>query len=142
MYTIPPQDRFTEVLWGALVVQMDTGDYVAVRADVSVEPNTGNPVVKAEAWRVNGTDGTELPDCNGQRVHAAFSHTSCPGEIESLGSISEVQKRVIKAVLGEDTSPLWTDPIHSTVLEHASIRPNLEAACHTGPVADLGSLLA
>lgn len=140
-YTVPDQTPFADMMReGELVVELDTGDLVAVYAVTSVEPNTGNPVVVAEARAVNADGSTKCDGC-GDQTGTSFSHCSNATEVATLGGIDKLQKLVVMAVLGEDTAPLWKDPAHTAMLDHASIRSNLMCAAHAGPVKGLASLL-
>lgn len=123
-----------------LVVQLDTGDHVAVRVSAGMDAASGNPVLKAWARAVNA-DGTTRLGPNGEPLQSAMSHTMSAAELSAVGSIGAALRIAARAVLGEDTAPLWTDPIHATPLQDWSIRSNLATAAHWGPVADLGSLL-
>ena len=138
-YTIPAQSLF-RLAAHELAVQLDTGEYVAVRVEGSVEPNSGNPVVSASARVVDAT-GSAVCDALGQPITSGFSHCSNPTELASLGGSEALQRLAGMAVLGESTAPLWADPIHSTVLENASIRTNIASAAHAGPVTNLAALL-
>lgn len=139
-YTKPDQTPFTALQPNETVVTLDTGDNVAVRCESSVEPNSGNPAVAAFARAVDAT-GTDKLDGAGHPIKSAFSHCSNPTELASIGGASALQKLAMMAVLGESTTPLWQDPIHATVLENASIRTNITAAAHAGPVTNPGALL-
>jgi hypothetical protein len=140
-YTKPDQTPFSANLkdheW---VVTLDTGQNVAVCCEMSVEPNSGNPVVSACA-RVVNVDGTTAVDGIGKTMESTFPHTSTVQEVGEVGGVTALQKIALMAVLGESTAPLFTDPIHSTELLNWSIRTNIASAAHAGPVADLGSLL-
>ncbi|MDE2427029.1 MAG: hypothetical protein KGO96_14110 [Elusimicrobia bacterium] len=138
-YTKPSQTGFTALQPNETVVLLDTGDYVAVCCQSTVEPNSGNPAVAAWARVVDATGKDQL-DGAGQTIQSAFTHCSNPTEVAQVGGVPALQKLALLAVLGESTSPLWTDPIHATTLETASIRTNITAAVHAGP-ADAGSLL-
>lgn len=120
-------------------VTLDTGDDVAVAAVCSVAENSGSPVIAATA-RVIDADGTDKLDAQGQPIKAAFQHTTCQQEITQVGNMADVQKCVLMAVLGEPTSPLWTDPSCAQMLADASIRTNIASASHAGPV-NVGALL-
>lgn len=122
------------------VVKLDTGELIAVAVEGFVEPHSGNPVVAATA-RVVNEGGNAVLDANGQPIRSAFRHTSNPHEVEAVGGIDALRRILLMAVLGENTAPLWVDPIHSTVLEHASIRTNLASAAHAGPVKNVATLL-
>jgi hypothetical protein len=139
-YTKPNQATFTALQPNETVVTLDTGDNVAVRCESSVEPNSGNPAVTAWARVVDATGADKL-DGLGEPIQSAFSHCSNPTELASVGGAPALQKLALLAVLGESTAPLWQDPIHASVLANASIRTNLTAAAHAGPVADPGALL-
>lgn len=130
----------------ATVVQLtDTGDLVAVGAVCIVQPHSGEPTIIAAAKVIN-SDGTDKQDVNGQPIATSFNHTSNSQELSDAGSgdpsagMPVVQKACLMAVLGEDTSPLWQDPIHASMLATASIRTNILSAAHAGPLAG-GSLL-
>lgn len=141
MYTKPVQTAFaTNLQPGEFVVQLDTGQLVAVCATNTVEPNTGNPVVRATA-RVVAADGTSLLDASGASLDSAFTHTSNQAEVNALGGMPQLQLRVLRAVLGEDTTPLWTDPIHASVRDHANIRLNIASAAYAGTADNLAGLL-
>lgn len=131
-------DDVTETV-AATAVQLDTGDYIAVAAKTVVQANSGNPVVTAVA-RVINQDGTDRLDAVGQIMESQFTHTATQDDIAACGSIPEVQKRVLLAVLGEGTSPLWQDPSSTVMLDNASIRTNLASAAHAGTV-NTGTLL-
>lgn len=126
-------------------VTLDTGDLVAVQATCSVEPNSGDPVITADA-RVINADGTNKLDSQGQPMHSSWCYGSFAAEIANLGNgdavagMAVLQKCCLMAVLGEDTSPMWTDQIHAIALQNASIRTNLASAAHAGPV-DAAALL-
>lgn len=120
-------------------VTLDTGDHVAVAAVCSVATNSGCPVIAATA-RVISTEGTNKLDAQGKPINSAFQHTSCSEEVATVGSMAAVQKCVLMAVLGEPTTPLWTDPSAATMLSNASIRTAIASAVHAGPV-DSGALL-
>jgi hypothetical protein len=140
-YTKPDQIPFAGNLApDEFVVTLDSGQSVAVRAEGSVEPTSGNPVCAAWARVVNG-DGTNAVDAAGQPMETAFCHTSNPTELAELGGAAVLQKIMLMAVLGESTAPFWQDPIHASVLQNASIRTNIASAAHAGPVTDLSSLL-
>lgn len=140
-YTKPDQTPFAAHLADhETVVTLDSGQNVAVRCEASVEANSGNPVVVAWA-RVVAADGTNFLDGAGSPIASTFSHCSNPTEMAGVGGATALQKLAVMAVLGESTAPLWQDPIHSTVLENASIRTNLASAAHAGPVTDLAALL-
>lgn len=120
-------------------VALDTGDEVAVAAVCSVASNSGCPVIAATA-RVINADGTDKLDAQGKPITSAFQHTSCTEEITATGGIPAVQKCVLMAVLGEPTTPLWTDPSCATMLSNVSIRTAIASAAHAGPV-NAGALL-
>lgn len=131
-------DDVTETV-AATAVQLDSGDYVAVAAKTVVQANTGNPVITAVARAIN-SDGTDRLDAIGQLMQSQFTHAATQDDITACGSIPDTQKRVLLAVLGEDTSPLWQDPSSAIMLRNASIRTNIDSAAHAGPVAT-GNLL-
>lgn len=133
-YTKPDQSPFAANLASyETVVKLDNGRHVAVRCESIVEPNSGNPAVTVRA-RVVNDDGTSAVDGDGKTIESSFSHCSCAAEIDSLGGVAILQKLAIMAVLGEPTDPLWQDPIHTTMLQNASIRTNIASAAHSGPV--------
>lgn len=141
-YTKPNQAPFAANLVDhEFVVLLDSGDYVAASALMSVEPTTGFANVLASARAVDATGMTRF-DTGSPPVQIAtkFSHTTIPAEIESLGSMNAVQTQCMLAVLGEPTT-IWGDAIHTSVMENASIRTNLASAAHAGPVTDLSTLL-
>ena len=140
-YTKPDQTPFAANLNdNEIVVTLDSGQNIAVRCECSVEPNSGNPVCKAFARVVDATGANAL-DSMGEPMLASFGHTSSAAELDELGGMPALQKIAIMAVLGESTAPLFQDPIHATELLNWSIRTNIAAAAHAGPVTDLGSLL-
>jgi hypothetical protein len=139
-YTKPVQTPFVNLQPHEFVVTLDTAQNVAVRVESSVEPTSGNPVVSA--WgRVVDATGIDKPDGVGQPIYTAFSHCSNPTEQSSVGGAAGLQKAALMAVLGESTAPLWTDPIHATMLQNASIRTNIASAASAGPVTLPGALL-
>jgi hypothetical protein len=125
---------------GEFVVQLDTGEFVAVIAQTFIVEESGNPSIHARA-RVVNADGSAARDANGDQIQTGFSHSTNQVELENLGGITEVQRAVLLAVLGEPASQLWADPVHASVLEHASIRTNIASAAHSGVVPDVGQLL-
>jgi hypothetical protein len=140
-YTKPDQTAFAANLSPhETVVTLDTGQNIAVWAQCGVEPNTGNPVLTANARAVNA-DGTDYTDAVGQTVKTCFSHTSNADEVAEVGGMAALQKIAMLAVLGESTAPLYTDPVHAQSLSDWSIRTNLASAAHAGPVTDAGALL-
>lgn len=139
MYSKPDQEGFA-LADHEIVVRLDSGELVAVRCEGHVEPHTGNPVVAASARLVN-EGGNAVLDANGQPIATAFRHTSNPHEVNALGGIDALRRLVMMAVLGEPTAPLLADPIHATVLDHASIRTNIASAGHAGPVQNIATLL-
>lgn len=140
-YTKPPQAPFAANLGNnEFVVRLDTGKFVAVSARISLESNTGNAVVVARARAVN-VDGSPMLDPNGDVIESSFSHTTNKTELASVGGPNAMRKLILLAVLGEDTAPLWKDPIHSTVMDHASIRTNLTSVESAGPVTNMAGLL-
>lgn len=130
---------------GETAVTLDDGSLVAVMAVSSVQDTSGNPVIAATARAINA-DGTDKPDALGQPVRAAWRYTSFAAEVANLGhgdataGMAALQKACLMAVLGEDTAPMWQDPIHYTTLQEASIRTHLASAAHAGQV-DVGTLL-
>lgn len=124
---------------GETVVTLDTGDNVAVAANSSLQANSGCPVIAVTARAIDATGATRKAPC-GALIQSAFQHTSCQAEIDSSGGMATVQKCCLLAVLGEPTAPLWTDPLHATMLSNASIRTALATAAAGGPVS-VGTLL-
>ena len=140
MYSIPEQTPFAAGITAhEMIAQLDSGEYVAVHVDGSVT-FAGNPAIIASA-RVVDADGFDALDAQGVPIRSSFSHSSNHTEVAMLGGIDALRKLVVLAVLGESTAPLWADPIHATVLEHASIRTNIASAAHAGPVANLASIM-
>jgi hypothetical protein len=139
MYSKPDQSGFA-LSEHETVVKLDTGDLVAVTVEGFVEPHSGNPVVGISARVVNEA-GNAVLDANGQPIRSAFRHASNHHEVEAVGGIDALRRILVMAVLGEDTAPLFKDPIHATVLEHYSIRTNLASALHAGIVKDVATLL-
>jgi hypothetical protein len=137
-YTKPNQKQFVDLAPDEFVVQLDDGAFVAVSALVFTEPNTGNAVIKAQARQVNG-DGSEFIDGAGQTVCAAYTHSADVTCVEQIGGMEEFKRKMLLTVIGEDAQ--WPNPIDKTVLDHASIRTNIAAAFHSGPVTDAASLL-
>lgn len=138
-YTKPDQAAFTQLNPGEFVVNLDSGESVAVHAESSIEAISGNPVV--HAWtRVVNPDGSDKLDGQGQPMHSAFSHCSNMTEVTNVGGIPVIQKCAMMAILGEPTTPLWTDPIHASTLESASIRTNILSSFHAGKV-DVSTLI-
>lgn len=139
-YSKPDQTPFAANLTDhEVVVQLDSGDYVAVCCACSVEPSSGNAVIKAAARVVDGT-GADALDADGGAMKTSFSHTSSPQEASELG-IPALQKISMMAVLGESTAPMFQDPIHAVELINWSIRTNIASSAHAGPVTDPGALL-
>jgi hypothetical protein len=126
---------------GEIVVQVDTGELVAVRAIGSVEPNSGNVVIDARA-RAVAADGTTLADTDGQPIQSSYSASLDAANLTAHGGIDGFRRNMILTVLGEPC-PDWPGELdrHQDVLDHASIRMNLVAASHAGPAMDLGAIL-
>lgn len=124
---------------GETAVTLDSGTVVAVQATSSVQEHSGCPVIAATARAINA-DGTPVTLPDGSPIATSLRHTSCQSEIDEAGGIDKVQKCVLLAVLGEDTAPLWQDPIHAGMLANASIRAMLASAAAAGQV-DAGELL-
>jgi hypothetical protein len=141
-YTKPVQTPFApNLVESEFVVLLDSGDFVAISAAMSVEPNSGNAVCQVSARAVDAAGLTRMDAATPpQPISSGWSHMSNPDEIAATGSIGEIQKQCMLAVLGEPTT-LWGDPIHSTTLVSVSIRTNLGSAAHAGPVTDLSTLL-
>lgn len=138
-YTKPAQTAFADNLKpGEFVVQLDQGEFVAVSATGTVEPNSGNTVMEASA-RVVNADGSEYLDANGSPIKTHYSFSCDMDGINAIGGMVEFQKKMLLTVLGEDA--LWTNPPHQDVLDHASIRTNIAAADQAGPVTNILSIL-
>ncbi|HEX5328339.1 MAG TPA: hypothetical protein VFW75_16920 [Acetobacteraceae bacterium] len=110
-----------------------------VQGHCDLQPDSGCPVISATARAVDKT-GASLTAPDGSPIAAAFQHTSNQDEITAAGGIGPVMKCCLLALLGEPTTPLWTDPIHATMLTNVSIRTAIASAAHAGPI-DAGSLL-
>lgn len=137
-YTKPDQSLFQGLADGELVVQLDSGDLVAVRALGEVEPNTGNAVVKATA-RAIGPSGEARVDANGQPIATAYSFSADTGTLAALGGIDGFRRCMLLTVMGEPAG--WLNPLPDGVLEHASIRTNLASAAASGIAQDLGAII-
>jgi len=138
-YTKPNQSQFAPNLEAnEFVVQLDQGEFVAVSATASVEPNSGNTVMEARAIVVNA-DGTIYLDANGKEIKTVYTFSCDMDGINTIGGMAEFQRKMLLTVLGEDAG--WPNTPHQDVLDHASIRTNLAAADHAGPVSDILSLL-
>jgi len=122
-----------------LVVRLDSGELVAVLAVGSVEPNTGNAVITARARMVNA-DGSTFVDAAGQVVESYYTRSADTANVDEIGGMAAFQRFMLLTVLGED--PEWPNhPLDKTVRDHSSIRTNIAAAAHAGPVANLADLL-
>lgn len=121
------------------VVQLDSGELVAVAARCGMHPTSGNLMIHATA-RVVDSSGADILDALGQTLDTTFGHEFTPDEITSCGSVSNAQKCVLMAILGEDTTPMWQDALCATMLANVSIRTDIENAAHSGQV-DAGSIL-
>lgn len=137
-YTKPDQAAFSEAGPEELVVQLDSGELVAVRAIGEVDQNTGNAVIKARARAVQA-DGSPLLDANGHITQSEYAFSADPAGVDAMGGMTAFQKLMLLTVLGEN--PQWPSPPASDILEHASIRTNLAAAAHAGPVMGIAALL-
>ncbi|PXV60649.1 hypothetical protein SAMN04487785_102377 [Dyella jiangningensis] len=139
-YTKPDQTPFTKLQPNEFVVNLtDTGQNVAVSVVVWTEDTSANASLRATA-RVVQSDGSNQVDANGDAIVSAFAHTTNVVELAQAGGMPALQKQMLLAVLGEATT-LWSDPIHTTDMQNASIRASIATAGHAGPVADPGSLL-
>lgn len=137
-YTKPDQTLFQDNLeYGEFVVQLDSGEYVAVQALCSVEGNTGYTVVKARA-RVVNPDGSWYFDGAQQTITSSYSFTASPDYINACGGPSGLQRMMCLTVMGENAG--WPDTQDETTMLHASIRTNLAASDHAGP-ANIGDIL-
>lgn len=141
-YTKPDQAPYAaNLLPGEFVVLLTPeNDLVAARAVSSVEPNTGQVVVKAYARAVE-PDGTTRRDANGQPIASDFSFTADTETVNLLGGPSGLQRKMLLTVLGEDVLAAWPAPPAPDALEHASIRVTLASAAIAGPTEDPGALL-
>lgn len=127
MYTKPDQAAFAGNLApGEFVVQLDSGEYIALRAVTSVEPNTGNTVVDATAVVVDAA-GVTWRDAVGDMAMTSYNFCADVATVESLGGIEAFRRKMLLTVLGENAE--WVNPPHADVLDHASIRTTLTAAC-------------
>jgi len=138
-YTKPDQTPFMDnISVNEFVVQLDQGEFVVLKAMGSVEPNSGNTVIEATA-RVVTPDGSPYLDANGKEIKTVYTFSCDMDGINNIGGMSEFQRKMLLTVLGEDAG--WPNVPHQDVLDHASIRTNLAAADHAGPVSDILSLL-
>jgi hypothetical protein len=138
-YTKPDQSPFTpNLIPGELVVQLDTGDFVAITANMLIESNSGNPACVVSARAVDSTGLTR--SVNNAPITSEWCHTTSLDEINQLGGVATVQKECMLAILGEPTT-IWDDPIHLGTISIVSIRNNLMSAKHAGVVMDVGNLL-
>lgn len=139
MYTKPDQAQFAgNIAPGEFVVQLDTGEYIAVRAVTSVEPNTGNTVVDAYAVAVNA-DGTTWRDAVGDMARTTYDFCADAATVEAIGGIEVFRRKMLLTVLGENAE--WVNAPHADVLDHASIRTTLAAAANAGVVENIGDVL-
>jgi|GEM_PF-3249623 len=138
-YTKPDQTPFTKLQPNEFVVTLDSGQNVAVAVSVWTEDTSANPSLVSAA-RVVQADGSNQLDANNDPIRSAFTHTSNATELANVGGMANLQKQMLLAVLGEATT-LWSDPIHTTDMQNASIRASITTAGHAGPVASPGSLL-
>jgi hypothetical protein len=138
-YTKPNQAAFADQLRDyEYVVQLSEGDYVAVGAVSSVEPNTGNTVMLSTARAVEA-DGSQKFDANGQAIVTHFNFSCDMDGINAIGGMSEFRRKMLLTVLGEDAE--WPNPPATDVLNHTSIRTSLAAAEASGPVEDIDDIL-
>lgn len=121
------------------VVTLDSGENVAVLVVLSVEPNTGNTVVKVSTRMVE-RDGETSVDGNGEPIESGYSHNASEVEIAQMGGIDALVKQVTLVALGEP-STLLAEPIHTEARRHASIRPNIASAKAAGRFRRLGTVL-
>lgn len=138
-YTKPDQSQFAgNVNPGEFVVQLDTGEFVALRVVTSVEPNTGNSVVDAWAFAIEA-DGSTHRNAVGDPVSSTFQANADAAMVEALGGIDELRRKALLTVLGEDAG--WINPPHQDVFDHASIRTTLAAAANAGVADNIGDML-
>lgn len=123
-----------------IVVRLDMGAKVALRADINVQRLSGVASINGFA-RVVKADGSNFLDPQGNPVTASVSHTTSTAQVQQIGSIKGVVKLCFMALLGEPTDPLWLDPIHAEFLDHASIRTTIANAQSAGPVTDASTIL-
>jgi hypothetical protein len=139
MYTKPDQNPFLlNLKTNEFVVQIDQGEFIAVSANSWVEPNSGNTVMEATA-RVVNSDGSIYTDANNETIQTHYNFSCDMDGINLIGGMVEFQRKMLLTVLGEDAN--WPNVPHQDVLAHASIRTNLAAADHAGPVSDILSIL-
>lgn len=138
-FSIPDQSKFPGIAETETVFELDSGHFVAVRVECTVEPHSGNPVFAAYARVVNGEGYSVMDGAGSNTLVSSISHHSNPTELKSLSKDGLV-KQVVLAVLGEETS-IWKDPLHSSVMECASVRVNIASSDIAGTVSDLASIL-
>lgn len=114
---------------GEVVVQLDTGDYVAVSS--SRERGGVGLLFRASARAVN-EDGSQRHDANGKPIESILSYAMETALVDDADSVS---RDCILAVLGEHVER-WDEKWKAGV----SIRTGLQAAPMSGPV-DAGSLI-
>ncbi len=125
---------------GEIVLQLDTGQLIAVRARVDVQRGSGSATLFCDARLVNA-DGTDKLDANGKDITSSFSHTTSKVGIDAAGGRGPMMKLCIMALLGESTGPLWNDAVHAEFLDHANIRTTIASALTAGSVTTLGAIL-
>lgn len=124
---------------GETCVTLDSGQLVAIGATCSVATNSGATLIDAHAREI--TDAGQ-PVSNGMNgpIATALKYPAVAADVTLCGSMGAVQKCVLMALLGEPTTPMWTDPVHATFLANVSIRTYIASAAHAG-VVDAGALL-
>jgi hypothetical protein len=139
MYTkMDPQPTALEP--GETAVTLDTGEIIATAITVEALETAGDVFITANARAINA-DGTARLLPSGRPITATFGHTAKPQETTDAGGLTAVQRCCLMAVLGEDTAPLWTDPIHAALLTSSSIRVALTAAADVQAAPSAAELL-
>jgi hypothetical protein len=139
MYTkLDPQPTTLEP--GETAVTLDSGDIVATSISVEALETAGDVFITASARAINA-DGTARLLPSGRPITATFGHTAKPQETTDAGGLTAVQRCCLMAVLGEDTAPLWTDPIHSALRTSSSVRVALTAAADVQAAPSAAELL-
>lgn len=127
------------LLPGETAVTLDSGDTIATSC--AIEARDGGDVFVTATARAIETDGTARQLPSGREISSTIGHLAKPQETTDLGGLSAVQRCCLMAVLGEDTSPLWTDPIHAGLLTSSSIRVALTAASDVQNASSAADLL-
>lgn len=137
-YSKPVQTPFVNAKPREFVVHLDSGEFVAVKANGHVAPQTGNCIIHAAA-RVVTADGSSLLDADGNPIASEYNCNFDAANLAAVGGISGFRKLMLLTVLGEN--PAWPNALDADVLAHANIRPNIASASVAGPVSGIGSLL-